>query len=334
MHPKRILLCVLACLLAQGGSIGAAFAKRDNAAILVFARDGTDANLAVRIERDLRNMMLVLAAKDARYPNLKDIEKRFDVGNLSKGHLSRSRRQFNSAQRAFLKKDFEKAKGHLFRARRFYNRASPHAADPPLLRGIFYYDYLVYQASGDSKKASEAYCEYVALGRALAGNAGALEQFEPLSDKCGQSKAAGTGELRVTSNVDGAHVYVDNRPVGVIGRSAPYVNPFLPAGPHFLEVRKVGFVRWGKLASLTNGKSVSIRARLKKARSSIRSTDYDPLKAVVLDGKDRFSDEYLTDFLFRMADQYGVKSLIVGYLDAGRKDASKPLAKLSSLGLG
>ena len=100
------------------------------------------------------------------------------------------------------------------------------------------------------------------------------------------------------------------------------MNPFLPAGPHFIEVRKVGFVRWGKLASLVNGKSLSIRAKLKKARSSVRATDYEPLKAVALSGKEKFSDEYLTDFLFRMADLYGVKTLIVGYLDAGNKRES------------
>ena len=184
-------------------------AETQAAAVLVFARQGTDPNLAVRIERDVRNMMAVQHAKDQKKPSLKSIEYRFDVGHLSKGHLSRSRRQFNSAQRAIEKKKFEKAKGHLFRARRFYNRASPHSSAPALLRGIFYYDYLVEKYSGDSKKASEAYCQYVALSRALAGNVGPLEQFEPLADKCGESAAAGTAELRVTSNVDGAHVYVD-----------------------------------------------------------------------------------------------------------------------------
>ena len=129
MHRNSLLLwsALVATFVAF---TGVAHAQDDKAAIIVFARGGTDANLAVRIERDLRNLMAVQAVKDPNTPRLKAIEKRFDVGNLSKGHLSRSRRQFNSAQRAISKKDYEKAKGHLFRARRFYNRASPHALTP------------------------------------------------------------------------------------------------------------------------------------------------------------------------------------------------------------
>ena len=77
----------------------------------------------------------------------------------------------------------------------------------------------------------------------------------------------------------------------------------------------MGYVRWGQLVSPENGKSVSVRARLKKARAGVRATDYDPLEQVALVGKERFSPEYLNDLLFRMADQYGVESLVVGYLD-------------------
>ncbi|MEE2787341.1 MAG: PEGA domain-containing protein [Myxococcota bacterium] len=318
MHPRAIRFAAI--ILSVAGAVPfvarhAQAADGVEAAVLVLARGTTDPNLAVRVERDLRNMMLVQHQQKSAMPKLKDVEPRFDVGNLSKGHLSRSQRQFNKAQRAIEKKDFGKAKGHLFRARRFYNRASPYAAKPKLLKGIFYYDYLVAKATGKRDAAKEAYCQYVALSRALAGTAGPLEQFEPLTDTCGRSKAAGTAELSIKANVDGAHVYLDNRPVGVVGRSAPYVNPFIPAGPHLVEVRKAGFVRWGQLISPENGKSLAVRAKLKQARTRVRESDYDPLMNVVLVGKDRFSPEYLNDLLFRMADQYGVQSLVVGYLD-------------------
>ena len=292
----------------------------NKAAVLCLSPDGVEPLLCAKIERDLRNMFDQTAQLEPERPAVLEIENRFDVGHISKGTLSKASRHFNNAQRAFEKGDFAEAKDQLFRAKRFYIRAIPYSADPGLLREIFFYQFRVEQAAGDAKKAEEAYCEYVALARALAGNPGPLEQFKPLAERCGGAQAAGTAELRVKTNVDGAHVYIDGRRVGVIGRRAPFVNPFVPAGPHFIEVRKVGHVRWGTLVNLKNESSKSLNARLKTARGSVLNSDLQPLLEVTVVGEDRNSDDYLSDLLFRMSEQYRVRYLVVAYLTRVTKD--------------
>jgi len=287
--------------------------KVAQAAVLIFPRDGADPNVAVRIERDLRNMYDYAHELKSTTPQALAIEPRYDVGFLSKGDLSKARRHFNDAQRAMEKGDPEEAIDQLFRAQRFYTKAIPYSSDTALLRGIFFYYYLARQAAGQTEKAVESYCAYVSLTRNLAGSAGPLEQFEPLADKCGESSIAGTAELRVTSNIDGAHVYVDGRAMGVIGQSLPYVNPFIPAGPHLVEVRKAGYVRWGDLVSLNNGKSKSVKARLKDARN--KGDEYDPLATLQYRGEDAFSDEYVNDLMFQMNEQFGVDELVAGYVN-------------------
>ncbi len=279
------------------------------AVVLVFDR-GADANTAVRIERDLRNMYDFSVPKT---PKVLEIEPRYDVGNLQKGNLGRAERHFNDAQRALAKEDAEEAHDQLFRAERFYKKAMPYSADSPLLRGIYFYGYLADKLGGAEEKAKNRYCEYVALTRNLAGSAGPIEQFEPLADKCGETQIAGTAELKVRANVDGAHVYVDERRVGVVGRELPYVNPFISAGPHIVEVRTAGYVRWGTLLNLKNGASQSVRAKLKEARN--RKEDYDPLAGLVFRGEDAFSEDYIADLMFTMAEQFRVTDLVVGYLD-------------------
>lgn len=246
-------------------------------------------------------------------PPIKAVEPRFDVGNLSKAHLGRSRRHFNEAQRWLEKGDADEALEELFRAQRFYTKAIPYSADPPLLRGIFYYYYLARQAAQQFERARDAYCEYVSLTRNLAGSAGPIEQFEPLADKCGGTAASGTAEIKVTSNFDGAHVWVDGRHRGVIGRTQPFVDPFIPAGPHLIEVRKVGYARWGTLAALKDGTSKAVTARLVEARN--RSTDYDPLAKIVFDGEDAYGDAYLVDLMFEMSERYGVTTLVSAFLE-------------------
>lgn len=296
--------------------------RPDRAVVLVFPRDGVDANLAVRVERDLRNMYDYAhgeaGAGGKRVPATMAIEPRFDVGHISKGELEKSRRHFNDAQRALESGDADEAQEQLFRAERFYNKGIPFASDEGLLRGIFFYYYLVRVAAGQEAEARDAYCAYVALSRNLSGSAGPLEQFEPLADKCGETKIAGTAELRVTADVDGAHVYVDDRAVGVIGRNIPYVDPFIAAGPHLVEVRKAGYLRWGELVILHQGQSQSLRAQLKEARN--RKEDFDPLATMPFRGEDAFSDNYIADLLFQMADRYGALELVAGYVEAGPQD--------------
>ena len=289
---------------------GAKTAERQ-VVVLVFDR-GADANTAVRVERDLRNMYDSAVPKT---PQVFEIEPRFDVGNLTKGNLGTAGRHFNNAQRELENGDAEAAQGQLFRAERFYKKAMPYSSDSPLLRGIYFYTYLAHVMGGAEEKARDAYCAYVALTRNLAGSAGPIEQFEPLADKCGETSIAGTAEINVRADVDGAHVYIDERRVGVVGRELPYVNPFISAGPHIVEVRKAGFVRWGTLINLKNGASESVRAKLKEARN--RKDDYDPLATLVFRGEDAFSADYISDLMFTMAEQFRVTDLVVGYLDRG-----------------
>ncbi len=312
----RSALVTLAALLAVPAVALADGPRR--VVVLVFARDGADANTAVRVERDLRNMFDYAHSEGREVPRPLDIEPRYDVGNLSKGEITKSRRHFNDAQRALESGDADEAMEQLFRAERFYTKAIPYASDHPLLRGIFFYYYLARQAAGLDDEARQNYCAYVALTRNLAGSAGPLEQFEPLADKCGETRIAGTGELRVTADVDGAHVYVDNRPVGVIGKQLPYVDPFAPAGPHLVEVRKAGFARWGTLVNLQKGKSESLRAKLKKARN--RAEEFDPLAKLVFEGADAFSEDYIADVYFQMAEKFNADELVGAYLEPANGD--------------
>jgi hypothetical protein len=308
-------LCVAAIVWSIGGFAPDAMAAEESATALVFARRGTDAVTAARIERDLRNMFDHAHTLKPTAPRAKSIEFRYDVGRLSKADLETARRHFNDAQRALEKGDADEAQEQLFRAERFYNKGIPYATDHGLLRGIFFYYYLARLAGGQEEPAREAYCAYVALTRNLAGSAGPIEQFEPLADKCGTTTIAGTAELRVTAEVDGAHVYVDDRPTGVVGRDVAFVDPFLPAGPHLVEVRKAGFARWGTLVNLKNGASESVRAKLTEAKN--RKEEYEPLAEIVFTGPDASSEDYLTEVMFDAAERFGVRVLVAGYLEPG-----------------
>lgn len=320
---RRAAISAVALCLAAGPTAALAADPGPQVVSLVFARKGADPNVAVRVERDLRNMFAFARTQPggeaiARpYP----VELRFDVGNISKGEVTKSRRHFNDAQRALEKGDSEEALEQLFRAQRFYNKGIPYASDTALLRGIFFYYYLARKAAGQTKRATDDYCAYVGLTRNLAGSAGPIEQFEPLADKCGETTVAGTAELRVRANVDGAHVYVDDRAVGVIGKEMPYIAPFISAGPHLVEVRKAGYARWGQLVVLRNGKSQGLRARLKSARN--RKDEFTPLAELVFEGDEAFSENYIADLMFQMADRYGVDELVVGYVEPKRRRGMK-----------
>lgn len=307
--------CLAVCLATP------ALAEDDAATALIFARPGADAMTAGRIERDLRNMFDHSHTQKASIPRSKSIEFRFDVGRLSKADLETARRHFNDAQRALEKNDGDEAQEQLFRAERFYNKGIPYATDHGLLRGIFYYYYRARVVAGLQDQARDAYCAYVALTRNLAGSAGPIEQFEPLADKCGSTSIAGTAELKVTAEVDGCHLYIDDRPVGVVGRDVAYVDPFMPAGPHQIELRKAGYARFGTLVTLKNGASESIRAKLAEAKN--RKEEFDPLAELVLSGPDASSEDYMTELLFDTAQRFGVSVLIAGYLQPGAAGQSQ-----------
>lgn len=322
MTGRTPILALAACAagVAAAGTATAGSARDATVAVLVFARGGADANQAVRIERDLRQMFDHAHQEGRDVPRSKSIEPRFDVGKLSKADIEKARRHFNEAQRELEKGDAEEAMEQLFRAEHFYNQAVPYSTEPALLRGIYYYYFQARKAAGLEEEARDAYCAYVAVARALAGSVGPIEQFEPLADRCGPTPIAGTAELRVTANVDGAHVFIDQHAVGVVGRELPYVDPFLPAGPHLVEVRKAGYARWGTLVTLEKGDSKSLRADLGRARN--RDEEYDPLAELIFRGDDAFGEDYIADLLFQMAERYHVETLISAYLEPAASGAT------------
>jgi len=287
--------------------------KENRVVVMVFPRGEADPNVAVRVERDLRMIFDAEHIADKKIPRTQEVELRFDVGVARRGELDKARSHFNNAQRFCEKNDYEEARGQLLRARRKYKKAMPFATDPALLGGIYYYEYIAYNFFKQKQKATDAYCAYVALTRNYSGSRGPLEMFEPLAEKCGESKSGGDAELTVTSNVDGAHVYLDGTPSGVIGKEQPYSNPFLQAGPHMVEVRKAGYARWGTLVELSKGGAVSVKARLKKARNY--ESDYARLANIKFSGEDADSESYLIDQIFELTELNGVGDLVAGYLE-------------------
>ncbi len=321
LHPRRLRLGhylsgLAVTFLTLGVCASTAFADEDKdsrVVVMVFPRGEADPYAAVRIERDLRNLFDSGHLADKKIPRTQAVELRFDVGVARRGELDKARKHFNNAQRFCEKGDFDEARGQILRARRKYKKALPFATDPALLGGIYFYDYVAYKYLKKADKAKEAYCAYVALTRNYSGSRGPLEMFEPLADKCGDSKSGGDAELTVTSNVDGAHVYLDGASSGVIGTNHPYSNPFLQAGPHMVEVRKAGYARWGTLVELSKGGTVSVQARLKKAKN--RESDYLRLANIKFSGDDADSESYLIDQFFEMTELYGVAVLVAGYLE-------------------
>ena len=321
---------VVAGLTLVAGSATSASAEAKPGVVVIAIPRGTfSPNKAVRIERDLRNM--VQAARDegkADIPPVFPIEPRFDVGNMNKGNLNKALRQFNDAQRKLEQGDPEEALEHLFRAERFYNKGIPFVSDTSLLRGIFYYYYLARTQAKQTEKAIESYCAYVALTRNLAGSAGSIDQFPPLADRCESTPINGTAELRVTANVDGAHVFVDERPVGVVGRELAYGNPFIAAGPHLVEVRKAGYARWGTLVTLSQGNTSALKAKLKKARN--RAEDFAPMAELAFDGPDAVSQDYLGDMFFELTERFGVTQIILAFADKPSDTGPVKLTLLSA----
>lgn len=311
----RPLIPLTIGLLALGALAPCALAEsKPGVVVIAFPKNGFDPNSAVRVERDLRNMFQTWHDEGKKdVPPVFPIEPRYDVGNLNKGNLDKALRQFNDAQRKLEAGDPEEALEHLFRAERFYNKGIPFVSDTALLRGIFYYYYLARTQAKQDEKAVESYCAYVALTRNLSGSAGSIDQFPPLADRCEKTPINGTAELKVTSNIDGAHVFVDERAVGVVGRDIPYVNPFIAAGPHLVEVRKAGYARWGTLVTLGQGSTEALTAKLQKARN--RTEDFDQMAEIVLKGEDAASQEYLGEFFFQLAERFRVSRIVLVYLD-------------------
>lgn len=303
--------------------------KRERVAVMVFAHPDVSERIRVLVERDLRNMVVSAESSKKFNGRLYPIEPFFDVGQLSTAKLKTSLRHFNNAQRAFEKSEYDEAKDQIRRAERFYNKGMPfiYNGNEELLQSIYYLHFLTHRGLKNKRKARDLYCQYVSLARNLTGSVGAIDQYDVLAEMCGESPISGTAELKVTSNVDGAYVYVNNEAVGVVDKDHPYVNPFIPSGVHLIEVRKLGYARWGKLVSLKKGKSKSYKARLKPGRNYDR--DFVPLQTLKVRGPDAFSDHYLYTFMYERTEQFKVDTLLMGYLNPGRESAQATLTLVS-----
>ena len=303
--------------------------KKDRIAVMVFAEEGVDERLRVSIEKDLRNMVVSAESSGNLKGRLYPIEPFFDVGQLSKANLRKTQRHFNEAQRAFEKNDFDEASDQLKRAKLFYMKSIPfiYNGNEELLQSIYYLNYLVHRELKDTKTMRDLYCNYISLARNITGSVGPIEQFDVLAEMCEESPISGTAELKVTSKIDGAHVYINNEPVGVVDRANPFISPFMPAGVHLVEVRKLGYARWGKLVTLENGKSKVMKARLKRAKN--RSKDFLPIANLQVVGEQSFSDTYLSDFFYERTYRFKVNTILVGYLYKGSSPGNLKLTLLS-----
>jgi hypothetical protein len=303
--------------------------KKERIAVMVFAQDGVDERLRAVIEKDLRNMVVLAESSGKLSARLYPIEPFFDVGQLSKANLRKAQRHFNEAQRAFEQGEFDEAKDQLFRANRFYLKGIPYIynGNEELLQSIYYLNYLVHRGLKDKTSMRDLYCNYVSLARNITGSVGPIEQYDVLAEMCEESPISGTAELKVSSNVSGAHVYINNEPVGLVDKSTPFLSPFMPAGVHLVEVRKLGYARWGKLVTLKNGKSKTMKARLKRAKN--RAKDFLPISNLQVSGSEAFSDTYLSDFFYERTYRFKVNTILAGYLRPGNNAQSVILTMIS-----
>jgi hypothetical protein len=303
--------------------------KKERIAVLIFSDKDVSERTRVLIERDIRNMVVSAESKPKFNGRLYPIEPFFDVGQLSNAKLRSSLRHFNEAQRAFEKGDYDEAKGQLRRAERFYLKGIPfiYNGNEELLQNIYYLNFLTHRALKKTKKSRDLYCKYVSLSRNITRSVGSIDQYDVLAEMCGESPISGTAELKVKSNVDGAYVYINNDPVGLVDQERPYINPFLPSGVHLVEIRKLGYARWGKLVTLRNGKSKKLNAKLKRGRNY--NKDFMPFSDLKVRGEDAFSETYLSTFFYERTYRFRVNTLIVGYLSPSKRSDEAILTLLS-----
>ena len=303
--------------------------KKERVAVMIFAHKEIDERMRVLIERDIRNMVVSAESLPDFNGRLYPIEPFFDVGQLSTAKLRSSLRHFNEAQRAFEKSDYDEAKGQLRRAERFYLKGIPfiYNGNEELLQNIYYLNFLTYRALKNKKKSRDLYCKYVSLSRNITRSVGSIDQYDVLAEMCGESPISGTAELKVKSNVDGAYVYINNEPVGLVDRDRPYINPFLPSGVHLIEVRKLGYARWGKLITLRNGQSKKHNAKLKRGRNY--NKDFMPLANLKVRGDEAFSETYLSTFFYERTYRFRVNTMIIGYLNPSKRSHEATLTLLS-----
>lgn len=320
-HRGSLILASLLMMISVCTNASAEEAqKRERIAVMVFSHQA-DEHLRAAVESDLRNMVVSAESEGKFNGRLYPIEVFFDgLNNATK--LEKSQRHFNEAQRAFEKGDYDEAMGQLKRARRFYERAMPfmYQGNEELLQSIYYLQFLTHKALKRNRQARDTYCIYVSLSRSITGSSGEIDQYDVLSDMCGESPISGSAELVIKSQIDGAHVFVDNIPVGIVSADTSYSNPFIASGVHLVEVRKIGYRRWGKLVTIKNGKRKALTARLK--RSQYYNSDFVPIADLKVRGADAFSDVYLSEFFYGKTERFKVNTIIAVYLN-GKPDSDE-----------
>lgn len=240
----------------------------------------------------------------------RELELRFDAGNLRKRDLSRAKKHLDQMFRRIEKKDLQEASEQLFRARRFIMKTFPFSMDSELFAEILYYQTVVDEKLGNSKKARADYCTYLYAMSNLSRSATSIGQRVQELKSCEPKDE--TGELVLTSTVEGGVVFIDGAPVGVVGSKIPYTAPFLGIGYHFVEVRKPGMARWGEVVEIKASKSIKRRVRLKRARAGVREVELDPLSSLVLFGDELSDESYIQDIMFQYSQRVGLSTLLVG----------------------
>ena len=242
------------------------------------------------------------------------MELRFDAGNLRKRDLARAKKHLDQMFRRIEKKDIQEAAEQLFRARRFIMKTFPFSMDSELFSEILYYQTVVNEKLGNSKKARRDYCTYLYAMSNLSRSATSIGQKVQELRSCDPTDE--TGELVLTSRIDGGVVFIDGAPVGVVGSKIPYTAPFLGIGYHFVEVRKPGMARWGEVVEIKPRKSIKRKVRLKKARPGVREAELDPLSSLVLFGDELSDEAYIQDIMFQYSQRVGLSTLLLGKVNA------------------
>jgi hypothetical protein len=161
----------------------------------------------------------------------------------------------------------------------------------------------------------------------LTGSLGQIDQYKVLLDLCGKSPISGSAELIVKANVDGAHVFIDGKAVGIVSKDTAFTSAFETSGVHLVEVRKQGYQRWGELVTLKKNKRKEMQAKLKKSR--YYESDFMPLANLRVHGPEAFSDTYLFDFFYHRTYTFKVNTILVGYLSPTKQSNQVRLNLLS-----
>jgi hypothetical protein len=240
----------------------------------------------------------------------RELELRFDAGNLRKRDLSRAKKHLDQMFRRMDQGDFEEASEQIFRSRRFIQRTFPFSMDADLFSEILYYQTLVNEKLGKIKQAREDYCTYLYMMSNLSRSTASIGQKVQQLKSCDPTDE--TGELVLSIRSKGGVVYIDGAPVGVVSSSIPYTAPFLGIGLHFVEVRRPGMARWGQVVEIKPGKTLKQKVRLKRARKGVNEVELEPLKSLILHGVDASGEAYVQDILFQYVQRVGLVTLLLG----------------------